>query len=184
MMNAEEMRKTLRECFRTAEKDEKRGKKHKGLLVVKTDQKASEEYIKKAKMELELCEIYRQKGIDYKIAEEWFYSLYYCALAILAKVGVETRSQRYTALFLRYAKDKNIIEYDDEFINRITVYSGKDEKSEVDEREESRYSSTITSEKVRKRYSEMTNLCKKAISQAEEIVFSDKEFKVPKELID
>ena len=28
----------------------------------------------------------------------------------------------------------------------------------------------------------MENICKKAISQAEEIVFSDKEFKVPKEL--
>ncbi len=28
----------------------------------------------------------------------------------------------------------------------------------------------------------MNNTCKKAISQAEEIVFSDEEFKVPKEL--
>ena len=37
-------------------------------------------------------------------------------------------------------------------------------------------------EKISERYEEMTNLCKKAIFQCEEIVFSNKEFKVPKEL--
>ena len=181
-MNTEEIGKTLRECFKAAEKDEKKGRKHKGLLLCRPDDKSAREYIQKAKMPLELCEIYKQKEIDYKIAEEWFYTLYYCALAILAKFGVETRSQKYTALFLRYIKDRGIIGYDDEFIQRITVYREKDEKSDVDEREESRYSSTIKSEKIRERYGEMTNLCKKAISEAEDIVFSGKEFKVPKEL--
>ena len=181
-MKTEELEKNLRECFRTAEKDEKKGKKHKGLLLGKPNNKVAEEYIKKAKMELELCEIYKQKGIDYKIAEEWFYALYYCALAILAKFGIETRSQKYTALLLKYIKSKGFIEYDDEFIKRITVYSEKGEKSEVDEREHSRYSSAIKNEKISERYEEMTNLCKKAISQCEEIVFSDKKFKVPEEL--
>ncbi len=181
-MIREELEKILKECFKTAEKDEKRGKKHKGLLLVKPDNKSAEEYIKKAKVELELCEIYKQKGIDYKIAEEWFYALYYCALAILAKFGVETRSQKYTALFLKYIKDRCLIEYDSEFIERITVYREKSEKSEVDEREESRYSSAIESEKIRERYDEMTILCKKAISQCEEIIFSDKKFTVPNEL--
>ncbi len=181
-MNTEEIEIELRDCFRTAQKEEKKGRKHKGLLVGKPDDTSAREYIQKARMELELCEIYRQKGIDYKIAEEWFYTLYYCALAILAKFGVETRSQRYTALFLKYCKETGLLEYDDEFIRRITVYREKGEKSDVDEREESRYSSTIKNEKIRERYEEMTDLCKKAISQAEEIVFSEKEFKVPKEL--
>jgi len=181
-MSTEESEKILRECFKTAEKDEEKGRKHKGLLLGKPNDKSAQEYIQKAKMELELCEIYKQKGIDYKIAEEWFYTLYYCALAILDKFGIESRSQKYTALFMKYIKDKNLIDYDNEFIQRITVYREKDEKSEVDEREESRYSSTIKNEKIRERYEEMTNLCKKAISQSEEIVFSDKELKLPKEL--
>ena len=133
-------------------------------------------------MELELCDIYKQRGIDYKIAEEWFYALYYCALAILAKFGVETRSQKYTALFVKYVKSRGLIDYDDEFIKRIMVYTEKNEKSEVDEREHSRYSSSIKNEKISQRYQEMTNLCKKAISQCEEMVFSANEFKVPKEL--
>jgi uncharacterized protein (UPF0332 family) len=182
-VNLEELERSLRDCFKAAEKDEERGRKHKGLLPVEPNHKTAEEYIQKAKMELELCEIYRQKGVDYKIAEEWFYALYYCALAILSKFGVETRSQRYTALFLRYVKNKKLIDYEDDFINRITVYSGKDDKSEVDEREESRYSSSIKSERVKERYAEMTMLCKKAISQAEEITFSDKIIEVPNELL-
>lgn len=182
-MNEDEIGKILRGCFTSSERDEKRGMKHKGLLKVKPDDKNAQGYIQKAKMELELCEIYREKGIDYKIAEEWFYVLYYCALAILAKFGVETRSQRYTALFLRYVKGNGLIEYEDDFIRRITVYREKGEKSDVDEREASRYSSSITNESVKARYGEMTDICKKAIFQAEEIVFSRRDFKVPEELI-
>ncbi len=181
-MKSEDIKEILKDCFKNAEKNEKRGKKHKGLLIVEPSNKVAEGYIQKAKMELELCDFYKEKGFDYKIAEEWFYTLYYCALAILSKFGVESRSQKYTALFLEYIKDKGLVDYDSEFIKRITVYSEKEEKSEVDEREESRYSSAIKIEKVRERYGEMTNLCKKAISQSEEIVFSDKEFKVPEGL--
>jgi len=40
----------------------------------------------------------------------------------------------------------------------------------------------MKSKEIEGKYNYMTNLCKKAISQAEEIVFSDKEFKVPKEI--
>ena len=100
--------KDLKECFRTAEKQAKKGIKHKGLLLVKPNQKSAEDYIEKCKTELELCELYKQKGLDYKIGEEWFYILYYCALAILAKFGIESRSQRCTALFLMYTKNNNL----------------------------------------------------------------------------
>lgn len=182
-MKPEEIEEILRECLKTAERNEEKGKKHKGLLLVECNSQAAKEYIEKAKMNLELCELFKQKGFDYKIAEEWFYTLYYCALAILTRFGLESRSQKYTALFLRYVKNKNLIDYDEEFIEKIMVYSEKTEKSEVDEREESRYSSTIKSEKIRERYADMNILCKKAIAQCEEIIFADKEFKIPKELL-
>lgn len=83
---------------------------------------------------------------------------------------------------MRYAKDNCLIEYDDEFIDRITVHSLKKEKSDVDERETARYGSDIQSKEIAAKYNYMNNMCKRAISQCEEIVFSDKEFKVPKEL--
>jgi len=172
----------LRECFISAIRDETKGKKHKGLLIAEHDDKKAEGYIVKAKKNLELCDLYEEKGFNYKIPEEWFYTLYYCALAILAKFGVESRSQRCTAIFLKYLKDNKIIEYENEFIERITVYKEKEQESYVDEREKARYGSLIKSEEVLFQYKYMTNLCKKAISQCEKIIFSEKQFKIPKNL--
>jgi len=172
----------VRDCFINAIKDEKKGKKHKGLLIISKDNHKAKEYLAKAKTNLELCDFYKEKEFDYKIPEEWFYTLYYCALAILSKFGIESRSQKCTAAFLRYAKNNGFIEYDDEFIDRITVYREKEEKSDVDERETARYGSSIKSKEVTSKYDYMTNICKRAISQCEEIVFSDREFNVPKEL--
>ncbi len=174
--------KEVRDCFINAINDEKKGKKHKGLIVSKLDEKIAKEYLEKAKVNLQLCNLLKEQGFDYKVPEEWFYTLYYCALAILAKFGVESRNQRCTAYFLRYARDKNLIDYDEEFIDRITVYSSKEDKSDVDEREKSRYSSSIKSKEIEGKFNLMNDVCKKAISQCEEIIFSDKKFEVPKGL--
>ncbi len=173
----------VKDCFIFAKQYDKKGKKHKGLLIVQKDDKKAEDYIKKAKANLEICEMYKEKRLDYKIPEEWFYTMYYCALAILAKFGVESRSQRCTALFLRFAKENGFIDYDNEFIERITVHSEKEEKSDVDERESARYGSSVRSEEIMERYSTMMDLCRKCISQCEEAVFSDKKFEVPKQLL-
>lgn len=182
-MRLEELEKTLKECFKKAFEDERKGIKHKGLLIKNPDVEEAKEYIEKAKRELELCDFYKEKGFDYKIPEEWFYTLYYCALAILSKFGIESRSQRYTALFLEYTKLKGLIEYDDDFIKRITVHSKKGEESDVDKREEARYSSAIKIESVKEIYDDVNKLCKRAISQAGDIVFSKEQLKIPKEII-
>ncbi|MCK5281889.1 MAG: hypothetical protein KAK00_00635 [Nanoarchaeota archaeon] len=178
------IRRKVQDCFLSAKKDEEKGKKHRGLLLVGKDDKKAEEYIQKAKKNLEICELYREGGLDYKIPEEWFYTLYYCALAILAKFGIESRSQRCTALFLTYAKERDIIDYDDEFIDRITVYSGKEERSDVDNRENARYGSSVKSEEIMEKYDMMMYMCKRAISQCEDVIFSENPFVVPKELIE
>ncbi len=174
----------VKECFMNARKEEELGKKHKGLLVVKSDQRKAEEYIEKAKTNLKTCDFYKMNRLDYKIPEEWFYTMYYCALAILSKFGVESRSQKCTALFLEYVKDKNLIEYDDEFIDRIMVYKEKDETSDVDEREKARYGASVHSEDIIQKYDFMMNVCKRCISQCEEVIFSEKELKVPRELLE
>ena len=171
------------ECFSLAKKDEEKGKKHKGLLFVGKYNKKAEEYVQKAKVNLQLCELYKKQRMDYKIPEEWFYSQYYCALAILAKFGVESRSQKCTALFLRYVKDKGLIDYDGKFIDRIMVYKEKEEKTDVDEREDARYGSVVQSEEIIGKYEFMMDICRRCISACEEIVFSDKKFEVPKELL-
>jgi len=177
------MSKEIIECFESAKKEEQKGKKHKGLLIVEPSLKKAEEYLDKARDSLRYCEIFQNAGSDYKIPEEWYYSLYYCALAILSKFGVETRSQRCTALFVKYVKEKGLIKYDDEFIKKIMVYKEKEIKSAVDEREEARYGPNIKMKEVEKQYNEMMALCKRAISQAQDIVLSDNKYEVPKELL-
>ena len=172
------------ECFSLAKKDEEKGKKHKGLLFVGKDDKKAEEFVQKAKVNLQLCELYKKQRMDYKIPEEWFYSQYYCALSILAKFGVESRSQKCTALFLRYVKDKGFIDYDNEFIDRIMVYKEKEEETDVDEREKARYGSSVQSGEIMQKYEFMMDVCRRCISACEEVVFSDKKFNVPKELLE
>lgn len=152
-------------------------------MISQLNGKKAEEYLSKARKNLELCDLYKEKGIDYKIPEEWFYTLYYCALAILSKFGMESRSQKCTAYFLRYAKDNGLIDYDDEFIDRIIVYKEKGEISDVDEREKARYGSSIKSKEIEGKYEYMTDICKRAISQCEEIVYSDKEYKIPEKFL-
>ena len=174
---------TVNECFINALNDEKKGKKHKGLLLVKKDDKKAEEYLNKAKTNLRVCDLYKNNQLEYKIPEEWFYTMYYCALAVLAKFGVESRSQKCTALFMKYIKESGIIEYDSEFIDRITVYSDKTETSDVDEREKARYRSSIRSEEILQKYDFMMNKCKRCIDQCETIIFSEKKFDLTKYLL-
>ena len=83
---------------------------------------------------------------------------------------------------MKYVKEKGIIEYDRAFIQRIMVYKEKEEKSDVDERERSRYSPVIQIKEVAQNYDKMMDICKKAISQCEDIVFSDAQFEVPAEI--
>lgn len=174
--------KEVRECFIGAKKDDTKGKKHRGLLLITPNQPLAEEYISKAKKNLELCAFYKHQEVDYKLPEEWFYTLYYCALAILSRFGVESRSQRCTAAFLQYTKDKELLTYDSEFIDRITVHREKEETSDVDKRELARYGALIKIPEIEQDYDGMMLVCKKAISQCEEFVFSGDKYKIPEEL--
>ena len=172
----------MKSCFANAKKDMENGKKHKGLLVVEPNHEQALEYISKAKANLQWCNIYKEKGADYKLPEEWFYTLYYCALAILSEFGIESRSQKCTALFLRYAKDNGMIAWDDDFIDRITVHSEIEKKTDVDKREEARYGPKVKDSEIIDKYDVMIGRCKACIAQTEELIFGEKEFKLPKEL--
>lgn len=173
----------VKNCFINAKRDEEKGKKHKGLLVVEQNHEQAVEYISKAKRNLRWCEKYKEEGDDYKLPEEWFYTFYYCALAILSEFGVETRSQRCTALFLRYIKDRDLITLDNDFIDRITVHSEIEKKSDVNGREEARYGPKVKDSEIVDRYKVMMDRCKTCIAQTEELVFSRKKFKIPEEII-
>ncbi len=81
-------------------------------------------------------------------------------------------------------QDKGIIDYGKEFVDSITVHKEKGKESEVDKREEARYGSAVKIDEVAERYEEMMQFCKRAISQTEEIIFSEKDLELPKELLE
>jgi len=58
------MKKEIKECFQLAIKDEKKGKKHKGLLITQPSDKTAKEYLSKANANLELCGFYKEKDFD------------------------------------------------------------------------------------------------------------------------
>ena len=66
----------------------------------------------------------------------------------------------------------------------VCRHSDKEERSDVDERENARYGSSVRSEEIIEDYDLMKNVCLRCISQCEEIVFSEKQFEVPKELLE
>ena len=174
----------IRDCFITAKKDEEKGKKHKGLVICSQNNQKAKEYLNKAKDSLRLCKVIKEQGFDYKLPEEWFYSMYYCGLAMLCKFGVESRSQRCTALFLRYVKNLGLIQFDEEFIDRIMVYSEKEKRSDVDDRQDARYGSWVKDEEIIEKYNTMMEKGRKCIDQCEEMVLSNNEFQLPKELLE
>ncbi|MFH1440116.1 MAG: hypothetical protein ABIG89_06105 [Candidatus Woesearchaeota archaeon] len=49
----------VKDCFASAKKYKEKGRKHKGLLLVEPDHEQALEYIKKAKENLQWCELYR-----------------------------------------------------------------------------------------------------------------------------
>jgi hypothetical protein len=69
------MNKKLQECFKSAVKDEQKGKKHKGLLIVALSIEKAKDYLDKARDSLRFCDLYKKERADYKILEEWYYSL-------------------------------------------------------------------------------------------------------------
>ncbi|MEK6984250.1 MAG: hypothetical protein AABX33_06775 [Nanoarchaeota archaeon] len=171
----------VKNCFVNAKKDAEKGRKHKGLLMVGSNHEQALEYIGKAQKNLEWCEKYKREGADYKLPEEWFYTIYYCALAVLSEFGVESRNQKCTALFLRYAKENGLITLDDDFIDRITVHSEIERKTDVDEREDARYGPKVKDNEIIDKYGVMMGRCKTCISQTEDLVFSKREFKLQEE---
>ncbi|MCX6750246.1 MAG: hypothetical protein NTZ83_02215 [Candidatus Pacearchaeota archaeon] len=68
----------VKNCFKSAIKDEEKGKKHKGLLIGKVNEETAKSYLTKAKLNIQLCELYKKNGFDYMIPEAWYYTLYYC----------------------------------------------------------------------------------------------------------
>lgn len=86
----------IEKTFEWCLKQGKKGEKHKGLKKIKPDFEEAEKQIKKALSDLNTMQyLYDGKKTDW-VASAAFYAMYHSLLAILYKIGYESRNQECT----------------------------------------------------------------------------------------
>lgn len=83
-------------CLKKAEKELQQSDKHRGLTRIKSDPKLIDAHIKKAEHNLKAITDFKRIGYSDWSASAAFYSIYHCLLAIITKLGYESRNQECT----------------------------------------------------------------------------------------
>lgn len=126
----------------------KAGEKHRGLAKIKPDIKESSEHIEKA--------LHNLKAIDYNIKggfQDWavsaaFYAMYHALLAILYKIGYESRNQECTLTAIEYLIDKSKLKLDKVYLAKIKAAADMQADSAKTLRERFQYGTEVRVNKV------------------------------------
>ncbi|MBS3099465.1 HEPN domain-containing protein [Candidatus Pacearchaeota archaeon] len=158
-------------CLNKAKKELEENKKHRGLIEKKTDIGDARKHIEKAEHNLKAISYFNEGGFSDWSMSAVFYCIYQCFLAIASKFGYESRNQECTIALMRYLKEQNKIEMDNEFIDALesTDEQARHETNIIEKREFYTYGTTIS---VRnKEIEEAIELCKKCLHETQDIVF-------------
>lgn len=110
-------------CLKQGEK----GEKHKGLKKIKPDFKEAEKQIEKALSDLDTMNyLYKGRKTDW-VASSAFYAMYHSLLAILYKLGYESRNQECTINAIEYFIQKGILNIDEKYIKMIRSFQDTEE---------------------------------------------------------
>jgi len=101
------------------EKGKKPGRKHRGLRKIKPDKDEAKSHIQKALHNLEAVEHNIKGGFDDWAVSAAFYAMYHSALAVLYKIGYESRNQECTINALEYFIKTGKIKLDIKYIGMI-----------------------------------------------------------------
>ena len=154
---------TLNWCLKQGEK----GVKHKGLRKIEKNPKESNDQIQKAKSDLDTMHyLYNGNKTDW-VASTAFYAMYHALLAILYKLGYESRNQECTIVSIeKFIKD-GTISLEQEYIDMIRSLQGSVEDAKSI-REEMQYGSKTVLEK--RRCEKVMNNAKKMVERVREIL--------------
>ncbi len=151
-------------CLKKAEKELKEGKKHRGLVIIKPNNELAKEHIKKAEHNLQVTLYLNNGGYTDWCSSSLFYTIYHCFLAILTKLGYESRNQECTfALISSFIEDKkiNINSMDLEKISSLDIATHEDTAISI--REKYQYNTKTSLEN--KEYKKLLELAKKILDQ-------------------
>ncbi len=156
----------LKWCFDKAKRELAEKNKHRGLVQIEPNLAEANKHIQKAEHNLNGA-IYFWKG-DYSdwSTSAFFYCLYHCFLAILAKFGYESRNQECTVALIKQLKFEGKIKIDDQIINSFNIeeIDQQHENNIIQIRENFQYGTdtSVNDEKLKK----LKDLCMKAIEEA------------------
>ena len=100
-------------------KQGKKGRKHKGLKKIEPDFNEAEKQIKKALSDLSTMQyLYEGNKTDW-VSSAAFYAMYHSLLAILYKLGYESRNQECTMNAIEYFIKKGKLKIDENYIKMV-----------------------------------------------------------------
>lgn len=161
----------LKWCFDKAKRELGEKNKHRGLVQTAPNFVEAEKHLQKAEHNLNGA-VYFWKG-DYPdwSTSAFFYCLYHCFLAIIAKFGYESRNQECTIALIKQLKSEWKIKIDEQIINSFDTeeIDQQHETNIILIREEFQYGTdtSVNDEKLKK----LRDLCMKAIAETKKEIY-------------
>lgn len=151
--------------FKWCLKQGDKGEKHKGLKKIKPNFKEAENQVQKTISDLEVMQyLYDGNKTDW-VASAAFYAMYHSLLAVLYKLGYESRNQECTIILIEKLINEKTITLEQEYIDSIrSLQEGVENAKSI--REEMQYGSKTSMEKER---------CEKLMDNAKKFVDRVKE---------
>lgn len=158
-------------CLKKAEKELKEDGKHRGLVKKEPHIELARQHIVKAEHNLKAIISFKETGFSDWSASATFYSIYHGLLAVLAKLGYESRNQECTFALIYSLIENKEINLDKKFVEEIHVLN-HEEKHEnptvIEVREVEQYGVSITLEDPV--YERLLLLAKNALDQIKNII--------------
>ena len=157
-------------CLKKAEKELKRGGKHRGLVKTKSNLEVARKYISKAEHYLKATAYLKRGNFSDISASTVFYSIYHCLLTIAAKFGYESRNQECTFALIQNLIEEGKIDFKKELLDRtasLNLEKNKEQTS-VEIREQYQYGTTLSIKDSL--YNELFELAQEIISKTKLII--------------
>ena len=157
-------------CIKKAEKELKEKDIHRGLVVKEEDRALAARHITKAEHNLKAALDFPKFGYSDWSPSAFFYSLYHCFLAILAKFGYESRNQECSIAAIETLKEKGKINIDSKFIETLKINIDKEEQSAMKTREDFQYGTQLEFKETDE-FNHLHNMCNELLEETKKIVF-------------
>ena len=158
-------------CLNKAETAIAKGELHRGLVKIKPDSELALRYIAKAEHNLKAF-LYNKEGGFY----DWtinigFYVMYHCCLAIITRLGYESRNQECTlALIESLIEDKTLDGGFRKYLEAIKSANGNEKKETQIQKMREKYQYTTIIEIDVQKIEELLGICQDMIKDTKGVV--------------